>query len=82
MVTVPQHSAPSDAACYQPCEQGPRSVAQGGYDLKGLADGVRDSFRGVLGLPSSDRYNPALLRDEPTDKVAAALAEVRTVHGL
>lgn len=55
---------------------------QGGYDLKGLADSVSDSFCGILGLPSVDDLDPQLLREEPRDKVAAALAEVRSIHGL
>jgi hypothetical protein len=55
---------------------------QGGYDLKGLGDSVSDSFCGILGLPSVDDFDPQLLRDEPRDKVAFALADVRSIHSL
>lgn len=57
-------------------------LLEGGYDLKGLSDSVADSFNGVLGLPSLDTFNPALLRDEPMDRVKAALADVRLAFDL
>ena len=53
---------------------------QGGYDLKALSDSVCDSFRGVLGMPSEDKYNPELLREEPIDKLRAVLGEVQAIH--
>ena len=55
---------------------------QGGYDLKALGDSVADSFRGLLGDASGDRFSPDLLREEPRDAVRAVLREVRTIHGL
>lgn len=55
---------------------------QGGYDLKALSESVCDSMRGVLGLPSEDKFNPQLLRDEPLDKVQESLREARRIHGL
>lgn len=53
---------------------------QGGYDLKGLSDSVCDSFRGILGMPSEDNFNPELLREEPLDKVQAIVKEVKSIH--
>lgn len=55
---------------------------QGGYDAKGLSESVADSFNGVLGLPSLDKFNPALLRDEPLDKLQLAVSEARKAHQL
>lgn len=37
---------------------------------------------GVLGEAAADNFNPALLRDEPMDKVQQVLREARRVHGL
>lgn len=56
--------------------------AQGGYDLKALGESVGDSFRGLLGEASGDRFSPDLLREEPLDAVRAVLREARTIHGL
>jgi hypothetical protein len=53
---------------------------QGGYDLKALSDAVCDSFRGVLGMPSEDTFNPQLLREEPLDKLQNVLKEVQNIH--
>lgn len=55
---------------------------QGGYDLKALGDSVADSFRGLLKLPSGDKFSPDLLREEPLDAVKAVLREVRNIHNL
>jgi acetoin utilization deacetylase AcuC-like enzyme len=57
-------------------------LLEGGYDLKGLGESVAETFRALLGLPSVDRFNPELLRDEPADKVRALIAEARLVHSL
>jgi hypothetical protein len=37
---------------------------------------------GVLGEGPADRFDPALLRDEPLDKVRQVLEEARRVHEL
>jgi acetoin utilization deacetylase AcuC-like enzyme len=58
------------------------TMLQGGYDLKALSESVCDSFRGVLGLPSEDKFNPQLLREEPMDKVRAVVKQVQQIHGL
>ena len=57
-------------------------LLEGGYDLKALGQSVRDSFHGVLGMPSLDKFNADMLRDEPADKIRAQLAEARRIHGL
>ncbi len=43
-------------------------LLEGGYDLKALGEAVADTFTGLLGAPSIDKFNPDLLRDEPRDK--------------
>lgn len=57
-------------------------LLEGGYDLKGLGEAVAETFRGTLGLPSHDPFNPQLLREEPLDKVKYMLGEARRIHGL
>lgn len=57
-------------------------LLEGGYDLRGLSEGVANSFLGLLGGAADDKFNPALLRDEPLDKARAVLAEARRLHGL
>ena len=57
-------------------------LLEGGYDLKGLGESVAETFRALLGQPSADKFNPELLRDEPSDKVRALIAEARLVHAL
>ena len=57
-------------------------LLEGGYDLKALGDAVVDSFLGLLGEESRDRFSPDLLRDEPKDKVRAVLAEAKRIHNL
>lgn len=37
---------------------------------------------GVLGEGPDDRFDPALLREEPLDKVKAVLREAQRIHGL
>lgn len=55
---------------------------KGGYDLKGLSDSVADSMRGLLSLPSLDNFDKGMLADEPANKIKAAVAEARRIHGL
>ncbi|KAI3436510.1 hypothetical protein D9Q98_005927 [Chlorella vulgaris] len=57
-------------------------LLEGGYDLKALGESVANTFLGVLGEAAADNFNPALLRDEPMDKVQQVLREARRVHGL
>jgi acetoin utilization deacetylase AcuC-like enzyme len=57
-------------------------LLEGGYDLKGLGESVAETFRAVLDLPSVDKFNADLLRDEPTDKARALIAEAKRVHSL
>ncbi len=38
--------------------------------LQALGDSVADSFCALLGEASMDKFNPDLLREEPTDKVS------------
>lgn len=57
-------------------------LLEGGYDLKALGESVSDSFRGMLGESSVDKFNPDLLRNEPLEKVQAVLKEARKIHGL
>ena len=57
-------------------------LLEGGYDLKALGEAVAETFRGSLGLPSQDKFNAQLLRDEPLDKLSAVLTEARRIHGL
>ncbi|KAK9812966.1 hypothetical protein WJX72_006576 [[Myrmecia] bisecta] len=57
-------------------------LLEGGYDLKALGEAVTDSFLGLLGEPSQDKFNPDLLRDEPSDKVKQVLSEARRIHSL
>jgi len=55
-------------------------LLEGGYDLKALGDAVVDSFLGLLGEKSIDKFSPDLLRDEPKDKVRAVLNETKSIH--
>lgn len=55
-------------------------LLEGGYDLKALGDAVVDSFLGLLGDKSIDKFSPDLLRDEPKDKVRAVLNEAKSIH--
>lgn len=57
-------------------------LLEGGYDLKALGEAVAEAFRGTLGLPSVDKFNPSLLRDEPLEKLAVTFKEARRIHGL
>lgn len=56
-------------------------LLEGGYDLKALGASVADSFRGLLGEPSADSFNPDLLREEPAHK-ACRLAPVLVPQGM
>eukprot|EP01025_Chloroclados_australasicus_P035223 TRINITY_DN3592_c0_g1_i4.p1 TRINITY_DN3592_c0_g1~~TRINITY_DN3592_c0_g1_i4.p1 ORF type:complete len:454 (-),score=62.57 TRINITY_DN3592_c0_g1_i4:650-1882(-) len=64
------------------CEGRVVFLLEGGYDLKGLGEGVADSFMGLLGLDSIDKFNPELLREEPRDKVLQLLTEVKAIHSI
>lgn len=57
-------------------------LLEGGYSPRHLGENVADTLRALVGLASADRYNPDLLRDPPTDRVKAAIAETRFIHGL
>ncbi len=57
-------------------------LLEGGYDLKGLGESVAETFRAVLNLPSIDKFNADLLRDEPKDKARALITEAKRVHSL
>ena len=57
-------------------------LLEGGYDLKALGESVAETFRGTLGLPSQDKFDPDFLREEPTSKVKACLQEVKHIHSL
>lgn len=57
-------------------------VLEGGYDLKALGESVANTFLGVLNEHAVDKFDAALLRDEPLDKVDLVLLEAKRVHGL
>ena len=57
-------------------------LLEGGYDLKALGDAMVDSFLGLLGEKSNDKFSPDLLRDEPSDKIKAVLTEAKAIHDI
>lgn len=58
-------------------------VLEGGYDLLALGESVASTFAGLLGsVDPIDSLNPSHLLEEPRDKVAAALLEVKRIHEL
>lgn len=57
-------------------------VLEGGYDLKALGESVANTFLGVLGDAAVDKFDAALLREEPLDKVKAVLLEAKRIHSL
>lgn len=57
-------------------------VLEGGYDLKALGESVANTFLALVGEPHTDVFNPALLRDEPLDKVRSVIMEAQKLHGL
>lgn len=57
-------------------------VLEGGYDLKALGESVSNTFLGVLGEGAVDKFDAALLREEPVLKVKQLLQEVKRVHSL
>lgn len=57
-------------------------VLEGGYDLKALGESVANTFLGVLGEEAVDKFDAALLREEPLDKVGEVLREARRIHAL
>lgn len=56
-------------------------VLEGGYDLKALAESVANSFSAILDEEAWDPVDGTLF-DEPTAKVQAAIADVRSIHSL
>jgi acetoin utilization deacetylase AcuC-like enzyme len=58
-------------------------LLEGGYHLDALGQSVASTFAGVVGAPPVDALaDPGLLRDEPKDKIANALAETKRIHGI
>lgn len=57
-------------------------LLEGGYDLDALGESVAETFRGMLGQPSLDKFDARLLQPEPTDKVKSLLQEARRIHSL
>ena len=57
-------------------------LLEGGYDLKALGEAVADTFQGLLGAGSIDKFNPDLLRDEPRDKANRMLQDAVAMHSL
>ncbi|KAK9819188.1 hypothetical protein WJX74_000586 [Apatococcus lobatus] len=57
-------------------------LLESSYDLKALAEAVADTFQGLLGGASIDKFNPDLLRDEPRDKAHRLLKDAIAMHSL
>eukprot|EP00192_Tetraselmis_astigmatica_P012304 CAMPEP_0117670680 /NCGR_PEP_ID=MMETSP0804-20121206/12906_1 /TAXON_ID=1074897 /ORGANISM="Tetraselmis astigmatica, Strain CCMP880" /LENGTH=422 /DNA_ID=CAMNT_0005479043 /DNA_START=142 /DNA_END=1410 /DNA_ORIENTATION=+ len=57
-------------------------MLEGGYDLKALGESVTNSFLALLDCDAQDNFNPMLLRDEPLDKIRAAIHECQKIHEL
>lgn len=57
---------------------------EGGYNLKSLSYSVADSFRAFLGEPSmaSEFDDPAILYEEPTNRVKQAIQRIKHIHSL
>lgn len=57
---------------------------EGGYNLQSLSYSVADSFRAFLDEPSlaSEFDDPAILYEEPSDKVKQAIQRVKHIHSL
>lgn len=57
---------------------------EGGYNLDSLSYSIADSFRAFLGEPSlaSQFDNPAILYEEPVNKVEQAIKRVKHIHSL
>lgn len=57
-------------------------LLEGGYDLKALGEAVADTFTGLLGDASIDKFNADLLRDEPRDKADRLFKDAIAMHSL
>jgi len=57
-------------------------MLEGGYDVRALGESVANSFLALLEMDPQDKFNPALLRDEPDEKVKAAIIECKRIHEL
>ena len=56
-------------------------LLEGGYDLTGLPEGVKESFAALVGENSLEKTDPGLY-EEPFDKAKKIIDEVRHVHQL
>lgn len=70
------------AAAKELCQGRLVFLLEGGYHLSALGESVASTFAAVLGEAAIDPIDPNLLREEPSDKIKAALQEARRVHGL
>eukprot|EP00873_Tetraselmis_striata_P014339 jgi/Tetstr1/434603/TSEL_023694.t1 len=66
----------------QLCEGRVVFMLEGGYDLRALGESVANSFLALLDKGPEDKFNPALLRDEPDEKVRSAILECKRIHEL
>lgn len=57
-------------------------ILEGGYDLVALGESVANVFEAVLQEKGFESIDPAILIEEPIDKVRAVLQEVKTIHSL
>ena len=57
-------------------------MLEGGYNLEALGESVASTWAAVLGEKGVGSIDPAMLQDEPADKVKAVLLEARRIHGL
>ena len=57
-------------------------LLEGGYDLVGLAEGVTDSFRALLGDESAGMSEIPGLGEEPRDKVQRLMSDAKALHQL
>ncbi|KAL3528085.1 hypothetical protein ACH5RR_012741 [Cinchona calisaya] len=57
---------------------------EGGYNLSSLSYSVADSFHAFLGEPTlaADFDNPAILYEEPSNKVKQAIQKIKHIHSL
>lgn len=57
---------------------------EGGYNLQSLSHSVADTFRALIGEPSSALKfdDPAILYEEPLAKVKQAVQRVKHIHSL
>ncbi|KAJ1685884.1 hypothetical protein LUZ63_017274 [Rhynchospora breviuscula] len=57
---------------------------EGGYNLQSLSNSVADTFRALLGEPSlAPQFdNPAMLYEEPLNKVKQAIEKAKSIHSI